>query len=35
TDATGNGNWVDVSAPAGPLPDNLLCAIGVQQGCGR
>lgn len=33
TDATGNGNWVDVSAPAGPLPDNLLCAIGVMQGC--
>lgn len=33
TDATGNGNWVDVSAPAGPLPDNLLCALGVMQGC--
>ncbi|MDJ0395376.1 MCE family protein [Rhodococcus sp. G-MC3] len=33
TDATGNGNWVDVSAPAGPLPDNLLCAVGVMQGC--
>ncbi|WP_338887070.1 MCE family protein [Rhodococcus sovatensis] len=29
TDATGNGNWVDVSAPAGPLPDNLLCALGI------
>ncbi|SNS53227.1 MCE family protein [Rhodococcoides kyotonense] len=33
TDATGNGNWVDVSAPAGPVPDNLLCALGVMQGC--
>ncbi|MET0196332.1 virulence factor Mce [Rhodococcus sp. RS1C4] len=35
TDATGNGNWVDVSAPAGPIPDNLLCSLGVQQGCTR
>lgn len=33
TDATGNGNWVDVSAPAGPVPDNLLCALGIMQGC--
>ena len=32
TDATGNGNWVDVSAPAGPLPDHLLCALGIFDG---
>lgn len=33
TDATGNGAWTDVSAPAAVIPDNLLCAIGVMQGC--
>lgn len=33
TDATGNGNWVDVSAPAGPIADNLLCTLGIQTGC--
>ncbi|MGW6694994.1 MCE family protein [Rhodococcus sp. NPDC054953] len=33
TDATGNGAWTDVNAPAAVLPDNLLCAIGVMQGC--
>ncbi|WP_407446204.1 MCE family protein [Rhodococcus sp. (in: high G+C Gram-positive bacteria)] len=33
TDASGNGNWVDVHAPAGPIPDNALCAIGVMEGC--
>lgn len=32
-DATGNGNWVDVSAPAGPIPDTLLCVLGVMQEC--
>lgn len=32
-DASGNGNWVDVHAPAGPLPDNFLCSIGVMEGC--
>ncbi|PND49776.1 MULTISPECIES: MCE family protein [Rhodococcus] len=32
-DASGNGNWVDVHAPAGPIPDNLLCALGVMEGC--
>jgi phospholipid/cholesterol/gamma-HCH transport system substrate-binding protein len=30
---TGNGNWVDIAGPAGPLPDNLLCAAGLLQGC--
>ncbi|MEE2030818.1 MCE family protein [Rhodococcus chondri] len=33
TDAAGNGTWVDVHAPAGPLPDNFLCSIGVMEGC--
>ncbi|MGW0042948.1 MCE family protein [Rhodococcus sp. NPDC003348] len=33
TDATGNGAWTDVSAPAAVIPDNLLCALGVMQGC--
>lgn len=33
TDASGNGNWVDVHAPAGPVPDNALCSIGVMEGC--
>ena len=33
TDATGNGTWADVTAPAAVLPDNLLCAIGVMGGC--
>ncbi|MFD4369046.1 MCE family protein [Rhodococcus sp. NPDC058521] len=33
TDASGNGTWMDVSAPAGPVPDNLLCALQVMQGC--
>ncbi|MFD4182945.1 hypothetical protein [Rhodococcus sp. NPDC058514] len=32
-DATGNGAWTDVNAPAAVIPDNLLCAIGVMQGC--
>ncbi|MFD1814805.1 MCE family protein [Rhodococcus gannanensis] len=33
TDATGNGAWTDVSAPAAVIPDNLLCALGIMQGC--
>lgn len=33
TDATGNGNWTDVTAPAAVVPDNLLCALGVMQEC--
>lgn len=33
TDATGNGTWTDVTAPAAVVPDNLLCALGVMQGC--
>lgn len=33
TDATGNGAWTDVNAPAAVIPDNALCAIGVMQGC--
>ncbi|WP_182360180.1 MCE family protein [Tomitella gaofuii] len=32
-DASGNGNWVDVSAPAGPIPDTLLCVFGVMEDC--
>ena len=31
--ATGNGSWGDVSGPAGPLPDNLLCVAGLVEGC--
>lgn len=31
--ATGNGPWGDVSGPAGPIPDNLLCVAGLLQGC--
>lgn len=31
--ATGNGPWGDVSAPAGPIPDNLLCGAGLLEGC--
>lgn len=31
--ATGNGPWGDVSGPAGPLPDNLLCVAGLVRGC--
>ncbi|WP_243770264.1 MCE family protein [Amycolatopsis acidicola] len=31
--ATGNGDWADVSGPAGPLPDNVLCLAGLAKGC--
>ncbi|WP_137726580.1 MCE family protein [Prescottella subtropica] len=33
TDATGNGSWTDVTAPAAVIPDSALCALGVMQGC--
>lgn len=33
TDATGNGPWTDVTAPSAIIPDNLLCLLGVMQGC--
>ncbi|NLU81704.1 MCE family protein [Rhodococcus sp. HNM0569] len=33
TDATGNGNWADVTSPSAVIPDNLLCVVGVMQGC--
>ncbi|MGN5238024.1 MCE family protein [Rhodococcus sp. SJ-3] len=33
TNASGNGTWVDVHAPAGPIPDNFLCSIAVMEGC--
>ncbi|MFF0815676.1 MCE family protein [Rhodococcus sp. NPDC003318] len=33
SDASGNGAWTDVSAPAAVIPDNLLCVLGVMQGC--
>ena len=33
TDASGNGAWMDVTAPAAVIPDNALCAVGVMQGC--
>ncbi|QWF82664.1 MCE family protein [Amycolatopsis sp. CA-230715] len=31
--ATGNGTWADVAGPAGPIPDNLLCVVGLAGGC--
>ncbi|AXB48416.1 mammalian cell entry protein [Amycolatopsis albispora] len=31
--ATGNGDWADVAGPAGPVPDNLLCVVGLVKGC--
>jgi phospholipid/cholesterol/gamma-HCH transport system substrate-binding protein len=31
--ASGNGQWVDVSGPALILPDNVLCAVGLAKGC--
>ncbi|MBE7194709.1 MAG: virulence factor Mce, partial [Gordonia polyisoprenivorans] len=33
TDATGNGNWADVVSPSAVIPDNMLCVLGVMQGC--
>lgn len=33
TNATGTGNWTDVNAPAAVIPDNLLCALGIMEGC--
>ena len=33
TNATGNGPWTEVAAPSGPIPDALLCTIGVMTGC--
>ncbi|WP_148262384.1 Mce/MlaD family protein [Hoyosella subflava] len=32
-DASGNGPWLDVNAPAAVLPDNMLCLLGVMEGC--
>lgn len=32
--ASGNGPWGDVSAPLGPVPDNVLCTAGLLEGCG-
>lgn len=32
-DASGNGPWVDVSAAAGPIPDTLLCVLGLAKDC--
>ncbi|MBB5852093.1 MCE family protein [Amycolatopsis umgeniensis] len=31
--ASGNGPWLDVVGPAGPVPDDLLCLFGVVKGC--
>lgn len=33
TDATGNGNWADVTSPAAIIPDSMLCVLGVMKGC--
>lgn len=33
TDSTGNGAWTDVNAPSAIIPDTMLCALGVMQGC--
>lgn len=32
-DASGSGPWLDVNAPAAILPDNMLCLLGVMEGC--
>lgn len=32
-DATGNGPWIDINAPAAILPDNMLCLLGAMEGC--
>ncbi|OUS94155.1 MCE family protein [Rhodococcus sp. NCIMB 12038] len=31
--ATGNGDWADVSAPSAVIADNLLCVVGLITGC--
>ncbi|PKW17517.1 MCE family protein [Saccharopolyspora spinosa] len=31
--ATGNGPWGEVSAPLGPVPDNVLCVAGLFKRC--
>jgi phospholipid/cholesterol/gamma-HCH transport system substrate-binding protein len=31
--AGGNGPWLDVLGPAGPVPDNVLCLVGLVKGC--
>ncbi|MGC0362172.1 phospholipid/cholesterol/gamma-HCH transport system substrate-binding protein [Rhodococcus sp. 27YEA15] len=33
TNASGNGNWLDLNSPATLIPDNWLCAVGLVQGC--
>lgn len=33
TDATGSGAWTDVTAPSAVIPDNLLCTLGIMEGC--
>ena len=33
TDSSGNGNWSDVVSPSAVIPDNMLCVLGVMQGC--
>ncbi len=33
TNATGNGNWLDINSPATLIPDNALCAVGLVGGC--
>lgn len=32
-EASGNGPWVDVTAPAAVIPDTLLCAVGFMKDC--
>ncbi len=32
-EASGNGPWVDVSAPAAVIPDTLLCQVGFMEDC--
>lgn len=33
TNATGNGNFLEINSPATLIPDNALCAVGLVQGC--
>lgn len=33
TNASGNGNWLDINSPSTLIPDNWLCVVGLVQGC--
>lgn len=33
TNATGNGNFIDILGPAGLIPDSVVCSVGLVRGC--